>query len=201
MADIWPESEGALVRRMLSGDEDAFVRFFDVVYPAMYRFALTRVDFDRDAAAELAQATVCKAIENLPKFRGEAALLTWVCTICRNEVHAYHKRQRRAPAVDLADDDPEVRAALESLGASSVREMDASLERERVAALVRRVLDTLPPRYASALEWKYIEELSVHDIAERLGVGVKAAESLLTRARAAFRDAFGTIAWSECNEQ
>jgi RNA polymerase sigma-70 factor (ECF subfamily) len=201
MADIWPESDAELVRRMLSGDEDAFVRFFDVVYPAMYRFALARVDFDRDTAAELAQGAVCKAIENLRKFRGEAALLTWVCTICRNEVHAYHKQQRRTPEVDLAEDDPEVRAALESLSASSFRELDASLDRERVAALVRRVLDTLPPRYASALEWKYIEELSVHDIAARLGVGVKAAESLLTRARVAFRDAFGTIAWSECNEQ
>jgi RNA polymerase sigma-70 factor (ECF subfamily) len=200
MADIWPESEVVLVRRMLSGDEDAFVRFFDVVYPAMYRFALARVDFDRETAAELAQATVCKAIHNLPRFRGEAALLTWVCTICRNEIYAYHKHQRRAAPVDLVEDDPEVRAALESLRASSSHDLDASLERERVAALVRRVLDSLPPRYASALEWKYIEEQSVHDIAVRLGVGVKAAESLLTRAREAFRDAFSTVGLRECNE-
>ena len=47
-----PESDDELVRRMLRGDEDAFERFFDVAYPAMYRFALARLDFNRDAAAE-----------------------------------------------------------------------------------------------------------------------------------------------------
>jgi DNA-directed RNA polymerase specialized sigma24 family protein len=49
------------------------------------------------------------------------------------------------------------------------------------------------------LEWKYIHELSVQEIAERLGVGYKAAESLLTRARAAFREGFSLTAgeWSD----
>jgi DNA-directed RNA polymerase specialized sigma24 family protein len=37
---------------------------------------------------------------------------------------------------------------------------------------------------------KYVEGLSVMEIAQRLGVGTKAAESLLTRARTAFRDAY-----------
>jgi DNA-directed RNA polymerase specialized sigma24 family protein len=55
------------------------------------------------------------------------------------------------------------------------------------------VLDQLPTRYGDALEWKYGEGLSVKEIATRLGVGPKAAESLLTRARQAFRDAFATV--------
>jgi DNA-directed RNA polymerase specialized sigma24 family protein len=44
------------------------------------------------------------------------------------------------------------------------------------------------------LEWKYIHGLSVDEIAERLDVGYKATESLLTRAREAFRDAFAVVA-------
>ena len=60
--------------------------------------------------------------------------------------------------------------------------------------LVQRVLDHLPSHYADALEWKYIDEVSVQEIAQRLGVGAKAAESLLTRARRAFRDALLTVA-------
>lgn len=55
------------------------------------------------------------------------------------------------------------------------------------------VLDHLPPRYSHALEWKYLEDLSVHDIAARLQCTPKAAESLLTRARDAFRDAFAAV--------
>ena len=54
-------------------------------------------------------------------------------------------------------------------------------------------LDCLPERYGDALEWKYIQELSVHEIATRLKVTPKAAESLLSRAREAFRDAFAAI--------
>ena len=185
---------------MLRGDQDAFERFFNVAYPAMYRFALARLDFDRDLAGEIAQAAVCRAIRNLPTFRGEAALLTWVCTICRHELYAHEKRYGSKLRIALAEDDPEVRAALESLRASSTDDLDRALDRKNVASLVRRVLDSLPPRYADALEWKYIDEVPVREIAERLGVGVKAAESLLTRARSAFRDAFGTMTWSECRE-
>ena len=189
---MWPESDAELVRRMLSGDEDAFERFFNAAYPAIYRFALARLDFDHDTAGEIAQATVCRAIQNLVSFRGEAALLTWVCTICRNELYAYGKRHGRTQ-VALVEDDPEVRAALESLRASSAESLDAALDRSKVASLVRRALDHLPPRYADALEWKYIDEIPVQELAVRLGIGVKAAESVLTRARAAFRDAFRTM--------
>ena len=55
--------------------------------------------------------------------------------------------------------------------------------------IVEATLDSLPGRYGEVLEWKYIDGLSVTEIAARLGVGAKAAESLLTRAREAFRDA------------
>jgi len=44
------------------------------------------------------------------------------------------------------------------------------------------------------LEWKYIDGCPVKAIAERLGVSDKAAESLLTRAREAFRAAITAIA-------
>ena len=43
------------------------------------------------------------------------------------------------------------------------------------------------------LEWKYIQELSVDEIAVRLGTGYKATESVLTRARQAFREAFALV--------
>jgi DNA-directed RNA polymerase specialized sigma24 family protein len=71
-----PTSDIERVRRMLAGDEEAFEQFFADAYPALYRFALVRLAFDRDAAAEVPQATVCKAIGKLHTFRGEAALLT-----------------------------------------------------------------------------------------------------------------------------
>jgi RNA polymerase sigma-70 factor, ECF subfamily len=188
------ETDLELVRRMIRGDQAAFERFFDATYPALYRFALPRLDFDRDAAAEVAQATICKAIRKLHTFRGEAALLTWLNTFCRHELYAHRTKHHARVEITLLDDDPEVRAALESLRRSDADDLDAALDRTKIALLVQRVLDHLPSHYADALEWKYIDEVSVQEIAQRLGVGAKAAESLLTRARGAFRDAFLTVA-------
>jgi RNA polymerase sigma-70 factor, ECF subfamily len=188
------ETDLDLVRRMIRGDQAAFERFFDATYPALYRFALPRLDFDRDAAADVAQATICKAIRKLHTFRGEAALLTWLNTFCRRELYAHTTKHHTRVEVALLDDDPEVRAALESLRRSGADDLDAALDRTKIAVLVQRVLDHLPPHYADAPEWKYVDELSVQEIAQRLGLGAKAAESLLTRARRAFRDAFLTVA-------
>ena len=124
----------ALVRRMLDGDEAAFESFFNAVYPALYRFALARLGSDEDAADEVAQAAICKAIAKLHTFRGEAALLTWVCTFCRHEIYAYCKRHAEHPHVELAEDEPEIRAALESLRAATVDDPDASLDRDQARA-------------------------------------------------------------------
>jgi RNA polymerase sigma-70 factor (ECF subfamily) len=148
---------------------------------------------DEDAAEEVAQATLSKAITKLETYRGEAALFTWLCTFCRHEISAYYRRNRMtALQVDLVEDAPEVRAALESLGDGSEGPAGA-LDRAEVARLVQVALDRLPPHYGNALEWKYLEGISVKEIAGRLETSPKAAESLLTRARAAFRDAFTSL--------
>jgi RNA polymerase sigma-70 factor (ECF subfamily) len=183
-----------LARRMLRGDEDAFQEFFDGYFPRLYRFAITRVA-DEDAAEDIVQATLIQAIRRLSTFRGEAALLTWLVTICRHEISAWFNRNGRGQTVALEEDLPDVRARLEAL-AHLDPGPDEALHRQELARLVRVALDFLPPHYGDVLEWKYIDERSVGDIAHRLGLTPKAAESLLTRARVAFREAFSTLAES-----
>ncbi len=188
------ESDKAMVSRMLAGDEAAFEHFFDTYFSRLYRFAVTRLDNDADAAEEVVQATLCKAIAKLATYRGEAALFTWLCTFCRHEIGAHYGRHRRtAHETPLIEDSEDVRAALESLGAASADGPDERLRRRELARLVQMTLDYLPDRYGDALEWKYIQELSVQEIAARLKVSPKAAESLLTRAKEAFRDAFAAV--------
>jgi RNA polymerase sigma-70 factor (ECF subfamily) len=188
-----------LAARMMRGDEAAFGEFFESHFGPLFRFAMPRVGNDATLAEEVVQAALCRAMRKLGSYRGEAALLTWLCTFCRHEISAHFEKESRvAPMVELVDDIPEVRAALESLGAADRPE--AALRRSETSRLVQLVLDRLPGRYGDALEWKYIDGLSVAEIAERLGIGIKAAESTLTRARSAFRDAFTAAyggRWSE----
>jgi len=193
MPDLY-DGDKALVRQMLAGEDAAFEAFFKMYFPGLYRFALARLDGSADAAEDVVQAALCKAVAKLSTYRGEAALFTWLCTFCRHELSAYYARaQRSRMETPLVEDTPEIMAALESLGASPSEDPDARLQRRELARLVQVTLDSLPPRYGDALEWKYIQELSVNEIAARLNVGLKAAESLLTRARQAFRDGFTTV--------
>jgi RNA polymerase sigma-70 factor (ECF subfamily) len=180
-----------LARRMSRGDERAFAEFFDAYFGGVYRFALVRLRCDEDAAKEVAQATLARAALKIGSFRGEAALFTWLCTLCRHEVHTYLRRNQLAShAVELREEQPEIRAALESLAGEPAAGSAAALQRAEVVRAVQVTLDALPRRYGDALEWRYVLGLSVGEIGERLGLGPKAAESLLSRARQAFREGF-----------
>jgi RNA polymerase sigma-70 factor, ECF subfamily len=186
-------SDRDLVRRVLSGREEAFAEFFDGHFPRLYRFALVRVNHDPDAAEEVAQAVLCRAIAKLRTYRGEAMLFTWLCTFCRHEIAEWHRRRGRAHPVDLAEDSPEIRGVLESLAAGMGGGPEDELQRKEVARWVQVTLDGLPHPYGDTLEWKYLQGHSVREIAARLRVSPKAAESLLTRARRAFREAFSAL--------
>ena len=184
----------ALARRLLAGDEPAFEEFFADYFPRLYRFARARLGGNEDAAEEVAQSALIRAVAKLHTYRGEAALFTWLCTLCRREIATWLERAGKAPEVSLIDDHPEIRAALDALAAFASHDPETELRRRELARLVQVTLDHLPGRYADALEWKYIQELSVGEIADRLGLGYKAAESLLTRARQAFREGFSWVA-------
>jgi RNA polymerase sigma-70 factor (ECF subfamily) len=193
MADL-VHVDRALARRILGGDEAAFRDLFDRYFPRLYRFALARVPRDPETARDIVQQTFCQAIERLDTYRGEAALYTWFCQICRNVVADHYRRSSRIGGrVVLLEDQPDARAILESVAAPEADEPETGAMREQVHRLVEATLDALPDRYGEALEWKYIDGLSVREIAERLSLGEKAAESLLTRARASFREAIAGI--------
>jgi RNA polymerase sigma-70 factor (ECF subfamily) len=183
-----------LVRHLLAGDEREFTRVFRENYPRLYRFAFSRLDGDADAADEIAQRTLCRAMRKLHLYRAEASLFTWLCRICRHEIYDHvEARERKGRRFVSPDDDPDVRAALESLPDDGQRDPADHARRAEVLRFVHLVLDYLPARYAEVLKWKYVEDLGVDEIAGRLSVTTHAAESLLARARRSFRDGWRSV--------
>lgn len=187
---VWLDDK-RLVKQLLGGDERAFDRFFDENFARLYRFALARLGDDRDAAREVAQITLSKAVGKLHTYKGEAALFTWLCAICRNATSDWLAQQGRyRDHIVLTEDFAEVRAAVESLQEPDQFGPEQQFRRIELVRLIQVALDSLPASYGDALEWKYIEGHSVQEIAKRMGIGKEAAQSLLARARRAFADVY-----------
>jgi RNA polymerase sigma-70 factor, ECF subfamily len=194
-------TDAALIAAMLAGDEAAFRVFFETYFPRVYRFALPRLGNDVEACKEVVQSTLVKAMRALGTFRGEAALFSWLCQICRRQIADYlraHKRHHQN--VVLIDDTPGLREALDSIAAPASDEPLQGYGSAETRRLVQSVLDRLPSRYGDVLEWKYIEGRSVEEIGALLGVGQVAAQSLLARARVAFREALETVFGSTASD-
>jgi RNA polymerase sigma-70 factor (ECF subfamily) len=188
------DDDKRLAKRMLDGEQRAFDEFFNGYFDRLYRFALVRLNHDADLAEDIVQQTLCKAVEKISLYRGESALFTWLCRICRNTiVDTFRAAGPTHAQVVPFEENEEVRLALETVSAIRTDDPVQGSMNEELTRLVRVVLDYLPRRYGQVLEWKYIEGHSVKEIAGYLGVAPKAAESTLTRARNAFREGFAAL--------
>jgi RNA polymerase sigma-70 factor (ECF subfamily) len=188
------DDDRQLVNAMLAGEERAFRQFFEIYFSRVYRFALPRLRRNEDTAQDVVQTTLIKAMRKLGEWRGDASLFTWLCQICRREI-ADHVRsqQRHSSKVVLIEDSEEVRAALENIEAPATYDPLRRADGAELKRLVHAVLDRLPSRYGEALELKYVEGHSVEEIGAKLGIGQTAAQSLLARARVAFREGLEAV--------
>ena len=183
-----------LVKQLLAHDEQAFDAFFNDNFARLYRFALTRLSDDPEGTREVVQITLTKAIRKMHTYRGEAALFTWLCAICRNETSDWLAKQGRyREHIVLTEDIPEVMAAVDSYQAPQEESPEHLAERLEGLRLIQVALDRLPAKYGNVLEWKYIEGYSVKEISEKLQLGHEATQSLLARAKRAFGDVYSSL--------
>ena len=183
-----------LVKQLLANDQPAFDRFFSENFARLYRFALTRLPDDPDGTREVVQMALTKAMRKLHTYRGESALFTWLCAICRNEMSDWLAKQSRyRQHIVLTEDYPEIQAAVDSFQAPRADDPEDNYQRAELVRLIQVALDRLPPKYGNVLEWKYIQGYSVGEIADKLNLGNEATQSLLARAKRAFSDVFGSL--------
>lgn len=175
---VWRER--GLLDAVLAGDERAWRTWYDEVYPGLYRYVSWRCGGRRDRADEVAQETLLTAVRRLRTFdpaRGSFAV--WLRGIAVNLLRNHFRRERRRECrAPRLDEHPMAGPAEEGL------------EQREQADRVARVLAALPERYEAALRAKYLDGQNVADIAAASGETPKAIESLLTRARQAFRAAY-----------
>ncbi len=149
--------------------------------PSVWRFVYVRVGGDQHLTEDIVSETVLALIKAAGKPEAEINNPGgWLRTVAGNKVNDHFRAAARVQhLIDQALINSETREADDPAG-------QQELEEQRTE--VRGVMDTLPEQHRIALEWKYIERLSVREIAGRMSLTEKAVESLLFRARREFRD-------------
>jgi len=181
----------------LAGDSEAVGRLAEAALKPLYHFCLYRVGKNHHLCEEAVQETLLRAIRRLDRYdpaRSDGNIFGWLTGLARNEIRRILARERSA--ADLEAFWMKMDTELLSLYAMLESEpfADELLVRSETREMVNAAMSQLPPHYGRALEARYVRGRSVRDIASVLGTSVKAAESLLGRARRAFRATFLALA-------
>ncbi len=176
-----------LAKRMMRGDDSAIRAFCDQNLPKLYRFARNRLPAEQDVD-DVVQVVITNAARRIETYRGEASLYTWLCQICRREMARHSASRARDAALVSFSEDSRLQQAVHDVPAPEAEEPEAIARRAELVAEVQHAMDQLPEHYAEALELKYIDGFSSKEIAGRFGLADEAVQSLLARARRAFRE-------------
>jgi RNA polymerase sigma-70 factor (ECF subfamily) len=160
-------------------DEARFRDWYDATLPRIYRYLAARCAGDDTLAEELTQQTFVEAIRQRDRFDGRSDVVTWMCAIGRNKLVDHYRRHGR----DLRRH--------ERLIADHPQATEGPWRAAEARDAVRAAVAVLPADQRLALLFRYLDGLSVRDVARALGRSEKATESLITRARAGFRRAYG----------
>lgn len=158
----------------------ALLEIYDRALPQVYGYLVSRAR-SATLAEDLTAETFLAAAESLDRGKVPDLTVAWLVTVARNKLVDHWRRkereERRMQLVHDADDDSDPAA-------------DDRLEEAFERARAHEVLDDLGPHHRAALTLRYLDGLSVPEVAEHLGRTVHATEALLVRARNAFRSRY-----------
>jgi len=141
-------------------------------------------------AEEAAQEAVLKAFMNVGRFRGESKFSTWITQICVNEARLKVRKARKHLYDSI--DEPESGEDGEYFPRDFAdwREIPSeALQRKELQVALKRALDELPEKYRTVLILRDIQQLSIEETAQVLGLSPANVKTRLLRARLQMRDA------------
>lgn len=157
-------------------DLEAAEAAFRLHRASVARWASRRLGAPADVE-DAVQEVFLAALRNLPSFRGEAKLSTWLFVITTRVVNEHRRRRLR----ELA----RTESAAELIGPTATDAPDRELEAHEHRALVQAALAELPPHYRDVLHQFAVEELRASEVGRRLGTTALNASVRLHRARKA----------------
>jgi len=182
-----PFDEAALVAKAKAGDASAFSELVTHYDRRVFRMAKQITQNDEDAE-DVLQETFLKAYSHLDDFQGNSKFYTWLVRIAVNEALMKLRKRRSDKTVPL--DDPIDTG--EDVVAREIAVWEDDPEqlygREELADILNQAVQGLKPAYRTVFILRDIEEMSIEETAEALGLSISAVKSRLLRARLQLRE-------------
>lgn len=174
--------ERTIVAQILHGDEKSLRFFYHHFQPRLLKYIKNKVG-DKNDVEEILQDVFLAAIEALRDFSFKSSLFTFICSIANHKIIDYYRR-KKIKAV-LFSRIPDVEPLVATFFGPE-DELDEQLLKQKI----KETFAKITPKYSQILKLKYVYGYSVEEIAERLSISFKSAESQLFRARKAFAIAY-----------
>ncbi|MCP4685681.1 MAG: sigma-70 family RNA polymerase sigma factor [bacterium] len=184
-------NEKDLVLRAQVGDFDAFAELIGAHKDKIYGLARKLSGNDQDAE-DIVQDTLLKAIDKIDQFRLEASFGTWLYTIALNESRALFAKRKQTDLKPIEEYLPGGHSGSHETGDHhrlfDWRDPGSVLESEELRKKIDLHIAGLPYKYREAFVLRYVEELSVKEVARTINESEAATKSRILRARLALRE-------------
>lgn len=172
-----PETDSALIERMIAGEESALSTLYDR-YSAALLGMLVRILGDGQAAEEVLQDVFLHLWRNAGRFdSGRGSLSGWLLVMARNR--GISRLRVRSGREVLEEEDGDYANYF-----VSAENQEEEAARMQTRGIVKAALDRLPAEQRKAIELAYFEGMSQSEIAERTGIPLGTVK---TRVRAAMQ--------------
>ena len=174
---VWRER--GLRDAVLRGDEQAWCALYAAAFDGFRAYVHWHCGGLSDLADEVVQETWLVAVRRIRSFAPESGSFAgWLRGIAANVLRNHLRRYVYS------------NGWLRTNVSAATEPADAQVQRREEAERIARALAELPEHYEAVLRAKYLDGQSVVDIAAERGESPKAVESLLSRARRAFREVY-----------
>lgn len=177
-------ADSELVRRAKARDEAAIRVILQANNRRLFRIARGILRNDSEAE-DVVQETYVRALTHLDSFRGDSGLSTWLCRIAMNE--AMGRLRGRRPSLEWSELPHEQSEAEIIQFPASASDPEKSMAQREIQQFVERAIDELPEPFRLVFITRVIEEMSVEETAELLGLKSETVKTRLFRARTMLR--------------
>jgi RNA polymerase sigma-70 factor (ECF subfamily) len=181
-----PAEEKTLLARCRDADAEAWDALFDAHYAPACRFVYQLGHrFSWEDAEEICQEAFVAVVRNLPSFKGECRLQTWIFRIATNKARDYRDRQAAAKrgggAVPVSLQEPDPHTGLAPDPPDPAPGPDAALLASERLAQVGAALERLGNPCQELLELRYFGDLGYEEISAALRLNPKTVSSRLSK--------------------